>query len=644
MTKRVSLVFFIVLMGCKLFGQVSLDLRDSKGVEMSLEQSNYFQLSSRPYVPGVTNLEELKVQLEIDLKASLAKKIISKVRLEDKSKSVSLAVKDQSNAKNNTLREVTNFEFNSNIESEITFTDLKPEFQEDAKNKRFYGLIYINKAKFLGQNVAKIQFALTKLLEEVASFSIQNPEHARVIQLKYNDYLKQKNDIYSLIEIQNTLEPGRLAKEDELLSQVSSLEKYMTEMMVLVESGDFQLDLIEVKRKLYSNEFKEVLADFEKMAVKYPGNLTLLKEKGVALDLIADSYKDKIASTDYMYALESIKELESLDRSFASRFFELKKVLVRKAFDLYLSKAELSAANKDYAEAKVLMDKIKEFRYFDSSRYDLLETRIEASIFADKLSEIDQKLSNGNALEAYKLVVATKREYPLKNTSEIIYREQLVIDALTEQKVRAIKAERPTTWQLQVGGGLISNFYSLPASDISNYTIATASSVGEIGLYKKTGIRKELTIDNVPMYTANAVGLRLAVWYPNKVFQSPIPGASQYDAGLYLKSTVFEPQVSFYMLRFCNLNFGKMVGDIVDAKSKSIINTTSDYYTFTLGIRPRIGNLMLNINGKLISDMVNKNYITVQATLNLALDFVRRFKESERSEIQNSVMKMKDTF
>ena len=345
-----------------------------------------------------------------------------------------------------------------------------------------------------------------------------------------------------------------------------------------------------------------------------------------------------------MFALESIKYLEGLDRSFASRYFEVKKVLVRKAFDSYLSKAEMNAANKDYIEAKSLMGRIREFRYFDSSRFDLLESRIEASIFADKLSDIDQKLSNGNFTDAYKLVIATKREYALKNTSEIIYREQLVIDALTEQKVREIKAERPMTWQLQVGGGLISNFYSLPASDISNYTIATASSVGEIGLYKKTGIKKEFTVDGVSMYTANAVGFRLAVWYPNKVFKSPIPGASQYDAGLYLKSTVYEPQVSFYMLRFCNLNFGKMVGDIVDAKSNAVINTKSDYYTFTLGIRPRIGNLMLNINGKLISDMANKNYITVQATLNLAFDFVRRFKETERSEIRNSVMKMKDTF
>lgn len=644
MKKSVLLMFFLLAIGGELLGQGVLDLRQTKEVEMSLEQENYYQLSSRPYMPGVTNLEELKTQLEIDLKASLAKKIISKVRLEDKSKSVSLSVRDQSNAKNNSLREVTNFEFNSNIESTITFTDLKPVFQEDVKNKRFYGLVYINKEKFLSQNVAKIQFALTKLLEEVASFSIQSPEHARVIQLKYNEYQKQKNDIFSLIEVQNTLEPGRLAKEEELLRQVSSLEKYMTEMLVLVESGDFQFDLIEAKQKLHADDFKGALVDFEKMAIKYPGNPTLLTEKVAALDLIADTYKERISSSDYMFALESIKYLEGLDRSFSTRFFELKKVLIKKAFDSYMEKAEASAVNKDYKEAKQLMFKIKEFRYFSPERFDRLEKWIEDSIYTDKIADIDQKASNGKLAEAYKLIIETKKEYPLRNTNEIMYREQAVVEAMTEQKVREIKADRPMTWQLQVGGGLISNFYSLPASDISNYTIATASSVGEIGLYKKTGIKKEFSVDGVPMYTANAVGFRLAVWYPNKVFKSPIPGASQYDAGLYLKSTVYEPQVSFYLLRFCNLNFGKMVGDIVDAKSNAVINTKNDYYTFTLGIRPRIGNLMLNINGKLISDMANKNYITVQATLNLAFDFVRRFKESERTEIRNSVIKMKDSF
>jgi hypothetical protein len=194
---------------------------------------------------------------------------------------------------------------------------------------------------------------------------------------------------------------------------------------------------------------------------------------------------------------------------------------------------------------------------------------------------------------------------------------------------------------LQIGGGLISNFYSLPASAVSNYTIATASSVGEIGLYKKTGIKKVEGTEG--MYTANAVGIRLAVWYPNQVFTSSIAGASRFDAGLGFKSNIFEPQLSFYTLRMFNLNFGKIVGDIIDIKTAKPASL-NDFYTFTLGIRPRIGNIMLNINAKLISDMADKNYVTVQATLNLALNFKRRFKESERAEIRNTVQQVKNLY
>lgn len=641
--RKLIILLFLLSIGQWAFSQVSFDLTKSKEVESALAESHYFHLASRPYVPGVTNLEELKTQLEVDLKASLAKNIISKVRLEDKSKSVSLSVKDQGNRKNNSLREVTNFEFNSNIESEITFSDLKPLFQEDMRNRRLYGLIYISKEKFLVQNLAKIQYALNKILEEVSSFSVQNVAHARVIQLKYNEYLKQKNDIYSLIEVQNMLDPGRIAKEESLLGQVASLEKYLTELMTLVESGEFQTDLVAVKEKLHAEDFKGALLDFEKMAIKYPDNPTLLTEKVAALDLIEDYFQPKVASSDYLFALQTIKYVEGLDRSFSTRYFEVKKILIKKAFDSYISKAESSVSNRDYIDAKLLLGKIREFRYFDSDRFDQLEKLIEDSMFRDKITEIDQKVAVGNLMDAYLLIVSTKRAYPLRNMSEIIYREQAVIEGLTEQKVKEIKAQRPMTWQLQIGGGLISNFYNLPAADISNYTIATASSVGEIGLYKKTGIKRFEGFDGgAPMYTANAVGFRLAVWYPNKVYKSPLPGAAQYDAGLFLKSTVFEPQLSFYILRFCNLNVGKMLGEIVDAKSNSVVNTNSDYYTFTLGIRPRIANLMLNINGKLISDMVNKNYITVQATLNIALDFVRRFKESERSDIRNGIIKLKE--
>ena len=84
-------ILFLLSVSQWAFGQDNFDLTKSKEVEMALVESHYFHLASRAYVPGVTNVEELKTQLEVDLKASLAKKIISRVRLEDKSKSVSLS-------------------------------------------------------------------------------------------------------------------------------------------------------------------------------------------------------------------------------------------------------------------------------------------------------------------------------------------------------------------------------------------------------------------------------------------------------------------------------------------------------------------------------------------------------------------------
>ena len=93
-----------------------------------------------------------------------------------------------------------------------------------------------------------------------------------------------------------------------------------------------------------------------------------------------------------------------------------------------------------------------------------------------------------------------------------------------------------------------------------------------------------------------------------------------------------------------NLNFGKIIGNIVDVKSNQPVNTQNDFYSFTLGIRPRIGNVMLNVNAKLISDLAAKNYVTVQATLNLALNFSRKFNESERAEIRNTVQQVKNLY
>jgi hypothetical protein len=618
-----------------------VDLRDETAVERTMADDNYYVRLMLPFREAKSTIEELKSKLEIELKSSLAKKIISKVKVENRSKSVQLNINDMNDAKNNSSKEEINFEFNSNIESDLTFTEAKIIYQLDNRNNVLFGLIYVDKGKFLEQNFGKIKYDINKLVSEVSSIALKE---GRFLQLKYNEFYNTRNNIYSLIEVQNTLEPGRVSDDVELINKVLTLDNKLTDMLAILESGQFQKDLIEAKDKLNRKNFKGALADFEILTIKYPGNATLVVEREAALNAIADDYKDKVASNDYLYALESIKSLEALDKSFVAKYFEIKNVLIKNAFESYLTKSEASAYSKDYKEAKYLISKIRDFRYFDSNRFDLIERRIDDNIFKDKVLEIDYKIANESFVDAYQLILTVKKEYPLRNMSEVNRKEEFVVDALTDLKVSEIKSQRPMTWQLQIGGGLISNFYSLPATDINNYKIATASSVGEIGLYRKTGIKKEEGLEGKPTYTANAVGIRLAVWYPNQVFVSAVPGATQYDAGLYFKSNVYEPQISFYTLRMFNLNFGKIIGNIVDVKSNQPVNVLNDYYSFTLGIRPRIGNVMLNVNAKLISDMATKNYVTVQATLNLALNFSRKFKESERAEIRNTVQQVKNLY
>ena len=639
--KWLKLFFTLLSISLSTVYSQGVDLQKEAEVNKAFGATNYIYLGKYSLNGNTLTREEIISRFEIELKTSLAKKIISNVKVENKSKSVQLNISDNLDSKKNSVKEVINFEFNSNIESEITFREPKTIFQEDAVKKVLYGLIYIDKAEFLEQNFGRIKYNINKLVSEVGSLNIVN---GRALQLKYNEFLKERNKIYSFIEIQNILEPGRSGGDSELVNKVLDLDNKLTELLSKVESAQFQDDLIEAKEKLYKKDYRSAMSDFAKLVVKYPGNVTVDEEKEAALNLISDDFKYKIVSNDYLYALESIKFLESLDQSFVTKYFETKNILIKNAFESYMSKSEASVSNKDYKEAKLLIEKIREFRYFDGNRFDYLERRIDDNIFKDRLNEIDYKISNKSFLDAYQLILKIKKEYPLRNMSEVIKREENVVDELTDIKVKEIKSKRPLTWQLQVGGGLISNFYSLPTSNLNNYTIATASSVGEIGLYKKIGIKAVDLESQKPWYTSNAVGLRLTIWYPNKVFTSTLTGASQYDAGLYFKSNVYEPQLSFFTLRLFNLNFGKIIGDIIDVNSNQPINTTADYYTFTFGIRPRLGSLMLNINAKLISDLDKKNYVTVQSTLNIAFNFNRKFKSSERAEIRNSIQQVKNLY
>ena len=70
------------------------------------------------------------------------------------------------------------------------------------------------------------------------------------------------------------------------------------------------------------------------------------------------------------------------------------------------------------------------------------------------------------------------------------------------------------------------------------------------------------------------------------------------------------------------------------------VQTASTSYEF--GLRPRIGNVMLNVNAKLISDMASRTYVTANASLVLGLNFARRFKNYEYDQVHNAVLRMKN--
>ena len=70
------------------------------------------------------------------------------------------------------------------------------------------------------------------------------------------------------------------------------------------------------------------------------------------------------------------------------------------------------------------------------------------------------------------------------------------------------------------------------------------------------------------------------------------------------------------------------------------VQTASTTYEFSL--RPRIGNLMLNVNAKLISDMASRTYVTANASVVLGLSFARRFKNCEYDQVRNAVLRMKE--
>jgi hypothetical protein len=622
------------------------DFSDDRLVKSALNNVYFYAVDIKLYKNR--DINEVKQELENQLKTVLAKKMISNIQVANNS-SKSNTTLNLTNDKNGKSSDIIKYEFTTKIESKITFTNPVILFQENTKTKVLVGLIAVDKKNFLDQNYNKLIFDLNTLTDKVDNVLATVAGNTRLNQNKYNDFLLEKNELFSLISVQNILDPQRLS-DQSFQENVKELDAKLNELLGKIESADFQQALVDAKNKLSNidtkneiKEFKEVVNDFDLLLVKYPGNEAINEAKQEALRYIESKYASKIASTDFIESLTAIKDLGQIDQSFIIKYGDLKIQLVKSAFEFYVGKAERSLINKDYNNAKLILRKVEEYKYYNSSKYDAVLSKIDDNIFKQKLYDIDLLMYSKNYIEAYRVILEMKKEFYLTNMNGINEKETKVIDLLTVQKVDEVKKKRPYTFQFQVGAGLISNFYNIQSNtNIANYQIQTASTTYEFGVYKKVNITENLKENGTDRSTSNAVGFKVSVWVPNQSYNFTNATTTPIQGGLYFKSNIIEPQLSFFTLKMFNLNFGKIIGDIIDKNANTVLNNKLDFYTLTFGLRPHIGNVMLNLNAKLISDLSAKNYVTANASLVLGLNFARRFRSYEYEQVHNAVLKMKN--
>jgi hypothetical protein len=643
------LVFAFFFLNKNATAQLVPNLKDNKAVNNAFG-NDYLYFTSAIDFKGKASSQQLRLELESQLKAGLAKQIISKVKVINNSKFSQISFNTNNNKGKNLPSEIIKYEFSTDIESKLSFTSPIIRYQDEVGEKKLYGLIAVVKKDFIDQNFTKLKFDLNMLSDKLDNILEGANSNSRVNQQKYNEFLADKNNLYSLIEVQNTLDPERIINDLEFQAKVKELDNKLNTLLTNIESDDFQEALVKAKNLLYQNDskseldgFRNAITEYDLLIVKYPGNSTITDAKQEALNYIENKFYPKVSSNDFLEALNSIKLLGQIDQSFIIKYDEQKMQLVKLAFDSYMEKADKSLANKDFINAKAIIKKVEEYKYYNSARYEALLTLIDERIFLQRIYEIDLLISTKDYVEAYRIVIETKKEFYTRNLSALNDREAKVVNYLTAQKVNEVKRKRPFLYQFQMGAGLISNFYDIQSNtDISNYQVQTASTTYEFGLYHKTGIRENVLDNGKDRSTANAIGFKVSVWVPNQSYSFATSSTTPVNRGLYFKSNIIEPQLSFFTMKLFNLNFGKILGDIIDKDANMVLNSQLDFYTLTFGLRPKFGNLMLNVNAKLISDLSNKNYVTANASVVLGLNFGRRFKKYEYDQIRNTVLRVKN--
>jgi hypothetical protein len=248
-----------------------------------------------------------------------------------------------------------------------------------------------------------------------------------------------------------------------------------------------------------------------------------------------------------------------------------------------------------------------------------------------ELKDVDTKISHEDYVDAYySLRLAQKLANDESEVKQITNREDEIVDGITAQKVETIKKSRPYSLQAQVGLTGLTFLQNTTSVTIDESMLGKATPMLNFGIFKriiKDGYKNNTSHD----WGSNLIGLRMSMWIPGTILKSTTPT----QAGIpRVRQTIFEPQLSIFMMRLLEFNVGKLFGNLSDSLG---VKDPGQYYSLSIGIKPRISHMNFNTGFKLISDLNNNNHLSFYIGMNLGANFKRKFRKSETKGIRADV-------
>jgi len=630
------LLLLLLAFSLSASAQNCFNLTDNKALELQYSDAYLFAKASKPYTRNKER-ESVKKELETQLKYNLTTNLFSSVEVTTKSIESQTEIGKETSY--NSI-ELSDFSVNSKITSKMVLKNPTYQWCDDPKAKTMHGLILVNRDEFNKQANSLLDLAIGSLKAKLVNYQ-NNDFGSTVSQTIYNEAMAAKAEIDQLMRLIAVVDVEHsLSNNEQIQADLENINQQINYLLSKVETGEFQEEINRANTEIADRNFREAMLIFGRLSLRYPNNPSVIEARKNALQTIENAYLSKIQSSDFMVALAAVKELQGVDPSFIQQYKNMEELLQNKAFEQYIGYAQNSIQSRDFNKAKEWLDALAPYQFVNSAKYQATLNSIGENIVAERKREIDLRMRTKAYVDAYQLILKTEAEFPAYANS-LREREQSVVSLLTSEKVKELKKTRPYVYQLQIGAGALSNFYSLTSiTNGSKLDLLSASTLYEVGLYRKTKIHPNLSVKGRDHSRSNMVGLRLSVWVPSKVYQaSNVPSNS--TSSLYFTSNIYEPQLSFFTLKLINLNFGKLIGDIYDPTLSGNVQK-ADFYTLNIGLRPRIGNLMFHANAKLVSDLGQRNYLTASASLCLGLNFKRKFSRTDYKTVKHQVERMRN--